>query len=426
MNIWILNHYAVPQKYYHLARSYNFSKKLLQRGHKVTIFAASSVHNSDVNLITDGSKYREMEEDGLNYVLFKARQYDGSGLDRVINHIDAAMKMKRQCPKFIEKYGKPDVIYASAGQTLTLWAGIKLGRELGVPCVSEVTDLWPESFVSYGLISPKNPALKLLYKGERWVYENSDALIFSMEGGRDYIIEKGWDKAHGGPIDMEKVHYINNGVDLKDFNENKLNYTVSDTDLDDDESFKVVYCGSIRLVNDLSALLGAAEILKKQGKKNIKFLLYGDGNKREELQHEAENKDLDNVVFKGFVNGKYIPYILSKADICFMDGTEENSISKYGMSQNKLFSYMASGKAIISPVDSNYDLIKKYGCGMYIKNTPQAAADAIIELEKSPEKREKLGKAASELVSKFDFNVLTDELLDIFNLQVEKNNAQSR
>ncbi len=420
MNIWILNHYAVPQKYYHLARSYNFAMKLLQRGHRVTMFAASSVHNSDINLITDGSKYREMEEDGLNYVLFKARQYQGSGVDRIINHIDAAVKMERMCADFVEKYGKPDIIYATAGQTLTLWAGIKLGKKLGVPCVSEVTDLWPESFVSYGLISPKNPILKLFYKGERWVYKNSDALIFSMEGGRDYIIEKGWDTGHGGPVDLRKVHYINNGVSLKDFEDNKQNFTLEDGDLADKESFKVVYCGSIRQANDLSALLGGAEILKQQGNKKVKILIYGDGDRREELQKEAEEKGLGNVIFKGFVNGKYIPFILSRADACFVDGTEENGISKYGMSQNKLFSYMASGKPIISPVDCNYDLIKKYGCGMYIKNTPQAAAEAVLELEKSPEKCRELGRAARELVAKFDFEVLTDELLNIFNSSLEK------
>lgn len=418
MNIWILNHYAVPQKYYHLARSYNFSMKLLERGHKVTMFAASSVHNSDLNLITDGSKYREMEEDGLNYVLFRARQYSGSGVNRVINHIDCAIKMKRLCSGFVARYGKPDVIYATAGQTLTLWAGIKLARELGVPCVSEVTDLWPESFVSYGLISPKNPLLKLFYKGERWVYKNSDSVIFSMEGGRDYVIEKGWDYDHGGPVDLKKIHYINNGVDLKKYNDDKMNNTVSDPDLDDEGSFKVVYCGSIRLVNDLSALIGAAEILKKQGNENVKILIYGEGDRKAELQKQVQDKGLNNIVFKGFVNGKYVPYILSRADACFVDGTEENTISKYGMSQNKLFSYMASGKAIISPVDSNYDLIKKYGCGMCIENTPKAAADAIIELEKDPEKGDRLGCAARELVSKFDFDVLTDELLDIFNMQL--------
>ena len=54
MNIWLINHYAVPPKYYPLARPTLFAKNLMAMGHTVTVFAASSVHNSDVNLITDG------------------------------------------------------------------------------------------------------------------------------------------------------------------------------------------------------------------------------------------------------------------------------------------------------------------------------------------------------------------------------------
>ncbi len=51
MNIWFFNHYAVPTSLYPLARPYHFANHLQQKGHKVTIFAASSVHLSDKNLI---------------------------------------------------------------------------------------------------------------------------------------------------------------------------------------------------------------------------------------------------------------------------------------------------------------------------------------------------------------------------------------
>ena len=54
MNIWLINHYAVPPKYYPLARQTYFAKYLMAMGHTVTIFAASSVHKSDVNRIPEG------------------------------------------------------------------------------------------------------------------------------------------------------------------------------------------------------------------------------------------------------------------------------------------------------------------------------------------------------------------------------------
>ena len=55
MNIWFFNHYAVPTSLYPLARPYHFANHLQQKGHKVTIFAASSVH-PDHRWQTDESK----------------------------------------------------------------------------------------------------------------------------------------------------------------------------------------------------------------------------------------------------------------------------------------------------------------------------------------------------------------------------------
>ena len=96
--------------------------------------------------------------------------------------------------------------------------------------------------------------LKLAYWAEYWLYLKADLLIFSMEGGTDYIIEKGWSIAQGGKIKLDKVHYINNGVDLQDFDYNLLHFKLEDDDLEDPHIFRVVYVGSIRLANNLKQL----------------------------------------------------------------------------------------------------------------------------------------------------------------------------
>ena len=415
MNIWILNHYAVPQRYYYLARSYHFAKRLLEMGHSVTVFAASSVHNSDINLITGSEKYREMEEDGIRYVLFRARQYQGSGKARVINHIECAWKMARQCPTFTDKYGRPDLIYASAGQSLTLVAGIKLAKKLGISCVSEVTDLWPESFVAYGLISEKNPLLKMLYAGERWIYSHSDAVIFSMEGGRDYIIEKGWDKAHGGPVDLSKVYHINNGVDLAAFDYNKEHYVLDDADLDDVDTFKAVYTGSLRKVNNVGMLVDTARCLKARGESRIKILVYGDGDERENLENAARENGLNNIVFKGRIDKKYVPSILARGNLCLLHW-KPTHIEKYGMSMNKLFDYLASGRPILANSVPAYDLIKRYECGISTDiQSPERYADIIKEFADLPGKDySKFCTNARQAVEKFDFRVLTEKIESVF------------
>ena len=66
--------------------------------------------------------------------------------------------------------------------------------KLFVPCISDIVDLWPQSIVEYVGINARNPIIQILYQLEKFIYKNSNAIIFSMEGGRDYIKDRGWDK----------------------------------------------------------------------------------------------------------------------------------------------------------------------------------------------------------------------------------------
>ena len=102
-----------------------------------------------------------------------------------------------------------------------------------------------------------------------------------MEGGKDYIIERGWNKERGGPIDLTKVHHINNGVDLERFTENIKRYIVVDSDLNNPKLFKVVYTGSIRKANNVDRVVEIADIIQKKGVNHIKFLIYGRGTEKE-------------------------------------------------------------------------------------------------------------------------------------------------
>ena len=67
------------------------------------------------------------------------------------------------------------------------------------------------------------------------------------------------------------------------------------------------------------------------------------------------------------MDNKYIPYIMSKCNICLLHGKNVD-IFKYRTSQNKTFAYLYSGKPIISSFYNLYELIEKNGCGITLKN----------------------------------------------------------
>ena len=410
MRIWLINHYAVPTKYYPLARPATFAKYLMRAGHTVTIFAASSVHNASLNLITDGSLYAEDTVDGIHYVYVRDISYDGNGLRRILNMLLFPPRLGRVCKRFT----KPDVILSVSATPMACMKGLKLARKYGCKGIAEIADLWPESFVAYELAGKRNPLLRLLYAYEKRLYTYAPSIVFTMEGGRDYIIGKGWDTAHGGPVDMRKIHHINNGVDLEAFDTDRRRAAFPDSDLDDTSTFKVVYTGAIRQVNDLSILVDTAEELQNRGKHTIKLLLFGDGDEKTALQQEAEKRGLRNILFKGKVAKHAVPYVLSKADLCLLHW-KPTPIAKFGMSMNKQFDYFASGKPILASANTAYDLIRRYDCG-HAQNLTNASAyaDAICRFaDMTPQQREAYGNNARKAAGEYDFQTLAEKLLHI-------------
>lgn len=412
MNIWLINHYAVPPQYYPLARQTYFAKYLMEMGHTVTIFSASSVHNSNPpkNLITDGALWREETVDGVHHVYIRCCDYTGNGLKRIYNMCEFAWKLPGVCKRF----PKPDAIVSTSMPPMSCAMGIHLARKYKVRGVAEIADLWPESIVAYGIAGAHNPAVIALRWLEKWIYKKADALVFTMEGGRDYIIEKGWDTAHGGPVDLNKVHHINNGVDLEVFDYNKEHYQIDDPDLEDPDTFKVVYTGSIRRVNGVEQLVDAAEVLKGRGENRVKLLIYGDGDEREQLKNEAKLKELGNIEFKGRINKEQVPYVLSKADLCLLHW-KPTPITKFGMSMNKFFEYFAAGKPILSNSVAGYDLIQKYQCGISKDiGSADEYAECITKINKTPKNEfDMFCKNARCAAEKYDFKKLTSDLIEV-------------
>src|SRR5699024_4718063 len=110
-------------------------------------------------------------------------------------------------------------------------------------------------------------------------------------GDYTYLIEKKWDRKQGGKVDLEKCFYINNGVNIELFNQQMCQEKLQDSDLENDK-FKVIYTGSIRPVNNIDQILDAAKLLKTE--KDIKILIYGEGNQLNRLKKRINNENITN------------------------------------------------------------------------------------------------------------------------------------
>ncbi len=406
MNVWIINQTAVPPSMGGLVRHYYFSKYLEKKGHKVRIFTGSQVHNTEVNFVDKNSLFKEVKFDDVEYTFVRTRSYNSNGINRILSMLEFPLNVNKLANGLIVKGETPDVIYTSSPSPIAPFFAIRLAKRLKVKSVLEIRDLWPESIVAYHQkISEKNIVIRLLYILERWMYKKADSIVFTIPGGLDYIKDKCI------RLNVSKVHHINNGVDLSEYSRNLQKYDCDDVDLNDQSTFKVVYMGSIRKSYNIANLLDVADELKSLGKHNIKILVFGDGPERIPLDKAAKSRALDNIIFKGKVEKKYIPGILSKADLNLVN-VFNTGLDKYGCSWNKLFEYFASGKPILSNFPVNYDLITEHDCGVAKKMpTAEEYAEEIIRFSNmAPERYREMCKNCCDTARKYDYKELTDQL----------------
>lgn len=413
-NVWILNHYAGSMIFDKGGRHYWFAKYLSREGYQPVVFAANTKHGIPEKWVDSDSMWIEEIASDIDtpFVFVRSKLYSGNGKDRILNMISFFRNVKKSAVEYAEKKGKPDIIYASSVHPLTMVAGIQLAKKFGVKCICEVRDLWPEAIVAYSKRITKNslPA-RIMYAGEKWIYKKAAAVIFTQEGGPDYVCAHGWDKEHGGPIDNDKLFHINNGVDLEAFDENLKAFPYADEDLDNPDLFKVVYCGAIRRINNLGLIVNAAKLITNP---KIKIVIFGSGDELEVLKQRLIDEGISNVVFKGRVNKQFIPSIDSKSDLNVVHW-EMNPLLRVGESYNKSFEYFAAGKPVFYTVRPGYSIVEKYGCGRLTEGfEPKDIAAGIQAMaEMSDTEKAEMAKNARKTAEVYDFMNLTKKLIAI-------------
>ncbi len=409
-NIWIFNHYATDNYFNEGGRHYWFAEFLKKKGYNVTIFCANTRHNSNDVIDTNGKLYAERVVNEIPFVFVKSHTYNSNNHHRIMNMLSFSKRLLKVSEDYRKRYGKPDTIIASSVHPLTLIAGLKIAKKLQVKCIVEVRDLWPESIVAYDILSKNNPITQIMYQAEKKIYEKADAIIMTWQGGKDYIKNQGWFSS----IREEKIHHISNGVVLKNFNQNADLYKVNDSELMDTNYKNYVYTGSIRKVNYLSFLVDVAQILdEKYPNSNIRILIYGDGDEKTNLEEKVSKLKLSNIIFKGKVHKKYVPFILKSSYGNILHNRSTN-LDKYGQSQNKLFEYLAAGRPIIQTYSTGYSVIEKENCGYCAKNqTPEEVAKALVDLAQNENEARTQGENSKQQSINFDFENLTNKLIEV-------------
>lgn len=341
------------------------------KGYTVKIICSDWVHNTQICHKAESFLKSEIH-DNVEYIFLKSLYYGNSGLKRLVSYVKFAFDIK----KLLKVMPKPDVIIHTSRIPFDYHI-CNFARKCKAKYIMDVSDLWPRDLGENGYLPKDGWCLRFLYQIERRLYSKADHVVFSIEGGPDYIKEKGWDKqSNNGPIDLAKVHYVNTGLDLQEFNDRYEINQIDDSDLNDPNTFKVIYLGTMRDSNDVGQIIETAKYLSDY--KDIKFLLYGDGPDRQMLENCVNNEQITNVVLKDkWVTPPFVPYILKKSSLNLLNYMK--GWAPYGGSMNKMFMAMAAGKPILCNAGMGYSPIRKYhiGTDKYLA-TPKEYAEAIL------------------------------------------------
>ncbi len=393
MNIWLVNHYALPPSEPGGTRHYALARYLIRKGHDVTIIASSFNHGTRRQRSCVRGKLCAFEQfDEVPFLWLRVPGYR-SNVTRLWNMLVFAFELWAGIGS--RKLRKPDVVI---GSSLTLFAALaaeRLARRNGVPFVLEIRDLWPQTLIDMGM-QRYHPAVVMFGLIERYLYRHADKIVTLLPHASEYMVPKGAQAAD--------ICWIPNGVDLE--------LMPSPHPPTPQDVFTVIYTGSHGLVNALDSVLDAAAILHKKAPGRFLFRFIGDGPNKAGLCQRVAAENLSNVVFENPVPKQEVFSLLQEADV-FIITAKKTGLYRYGMSPNKLHEYMAAARPTVFAASSNNDPIADASAGITVApEDADAIAQALTDLAAmSIEDRWNMGLRARNYIEKYhDFPSLAVRL----------------
>ncbi len=396
--LWIVNQYAGSQIHGMELRHYYLAKEMIKQGHTVCIISGSYSHLFSVQPKITQRFTPEIIE-GIQYVWVECPSYKSSvSIGRIWNMLVFAWRLY-----FFETntLPKPDAVLVSSPSLFPIHPVKRWTDRFHAKLFFEVRDIWPLTLQYLGGLKSWHPLIIFMQAFENFAYKNSDRVISLLPSAFIHMESKG--------MLSKKFFYLPNGIFLE---QALRKVSISDsTKMKLPNGFIVGYTGSIGVANAMDYLLEAASILRKET--NIYFVIVGNGSEKDRLQTLA--KDLPNVTFMDPVPKDQLQDLLQFFSVCYL-GWNDEPLYRFGISANKIFDYMYSGKPILHSSNTAMDPIIASGSGISVKaQSSTEIAEAILKFySMSPESRNEMGeKGKSYVVSHHNYELLASNLIHL-------------
>jgi len=275
----------------------------------------------------------------------------GGPIRLVLNYFSFVMTASVYCfyLAFKEKF---DFVFVQQLSPVTMALPALIVKKIQrIPLYVWILDLWPESLSAAGGI--KNKYVLMFFKFiVQFIYNNSSRLLISSKGFVKSISNQG--------------NYLNKIIYFPNWAEDVFE---SATILDKNiilpvlpDGFLIMFAGNIGEAQDFDNIMKAALLLKSN--QYIKFIIIGDGRKKEWVESFIKTNHLeDNVFIMGRYPIDFMPAFFKKANAMLLP--LKNEIIFNLTAPAKLQAYMASEKPIIAMLNGDgADIINEANCGL--------------------------------------------------------------
>lgn len=387
--VLLAQHYA-PEEVSGAVLATELAADLVERGHSVTFVTCAPNY-------PEGKVYP-----GYKNQIYDVEMRDGVRVVRVWSYISPLKTFWRR----VLNYGtfsvgafwggllqkKPDVLLSYSPPLPLGCSAAFLSRLWRVPWVLRIEDLYPDAAIAAGVLE-NELAIRALYRVERFLYSQADHISLISEGFRA-ILEDDKD------VPAEKLSVIPVWADpdvvrpLPRENRFRDAHTLNG-------QFVVMYAGNLGHTSALEDVLVAAEHLK--GVPAIHFVVVGEGVKKASLCEQAEQAELENVLFLPYQPRDMFSEMMAAADVGLVTlnyGSSRTSLP------SKTFNIMSSGRPVlgVTPADSEIArLIERTDCGVNVPpERPRQLAQMILKLNQDRAHLEEMGRRGrAEIESTF-------------------------
>lgn len=313
-------------------RAWMLAEALIARGHEVLWWSGnfSHVHKKFYEGAEEG-KYSISERFSLR--LIDAGSYRKNFSFARYQHNE---KLGRGFQKFAAQEEGPDALIVSFPTIPLAYEGVQYAKNRKIPALVDVRDYWPQTIVDSFPVWLR-PAIRLIlakdFRRTKIAMQGASCLTGISAGclqwGLQNAARKRTEKDRVFPIAYPSLS-SHGAISLRSFDEKRL-------------QGKTVFCyvGSFGRSYDLELLSKAVRHFHTKGRKEIHFVLIGEGEGLSRFRQSVEG--LDNVTFTGWLGASQIQQCLSLCSVGIVPGPKVQDAMP-----NKIFEYLANGLPLLS------------------------------------------------------------------------------